>query len=143
MSEQTGTVDADVLRSFEAHRRELCAYAYRMLGSSFEAEDAVQDAFTRAWKSYDSFEGRASLRSWLYKITTNICLDMLDRCTQNDVVSNFEVLNRAIDNGNELVDVEAQYSADVYTNNAGMPGMFLGQVMAAELEVSVTSSVTT
>ncbi|WP_327148624.1 sigma-70 family RNA polymerase sigma factor [Nocardia sp. NBC_01329] len=78
MSEQTGTADADVLRSFEAHRRELCAYAYRMLGSSFEAEDAVQDAFTRAWKSYDSFEGRASLRSWLYKITTNICLDMLD-----------------------------------------------------------------
>lgn len=78
MSEQTGTIDADVMRSFEAHRRELCAYAYRMLGSSFEAEDAVQDAFTRAWKSYDSFEGRASLRSWLYKITTNICLDMLD-----------------------------------------------------------------
>lgn len=78
MSEQTGTVDADVMRSFEVHRRELCAYAYRMLGSSFEAEDAVQDAFTRAWKSYDSFEGRASLRSWLYKITTNICLDMLD-----------------------------------------------------------------
>lgn len=78
MSEQTGTIDADVLRSFESHRRELCAYAYRMLGSSFEAEDAVQDAFTRAWKSYDSFEGRSSLRSWLYKITTNICLDMLD-----------------------------------------------------------------
>ncbi|MBH0781509.1 sigma-70 family RNA polymerase sigma factor [Nocardia bovistercoris] len=68
----------DVLASFEAHRRELCAYAYRMLGSSFEAEDAVQETFTRAWKSYDSFEGRASLRSWLYKITTNVCLDMLD-----------------------------------------------------------------
>ncbi|WP_054816587.1 sigma-70 family RNA polymerase sigma factor [Nocardia arizonensis] len=68
----------DVLASFERHRRELCAYAYRMLGSSFEAEDAVQEAFTRAWKSYDSFEGRASLRSWLYKITTNVCLDMLD-----------------------------------------------------------------
>lgn len=68
----------DVLESFEGHRRELCAYAYRMLGSSFEAEDAVQETFTRAWKSYDSFEGRASLRSWLYKITTNVCLDMLD-----------------------------------------------------------------
>ncbi|MGN2641904.1 sigma-70 family RNA polymerase sigma factor [Nocardia takedensis] len=72
------TLSDDVLASFEGHRRELCAYAYRMLGSSFEAEDAVQETFTRAWKSYDSFEGRASLRSWLYKITTNVCLDMLD-----------------------------------------------------------------
>ncbi|APE33006.1 RNA polymerase subunit sigma-70 [Nocardia mangyaensis] len=71
--------DPDVLAEFETHRRELCAYAYRMLGSSFEAEDAVQETFTRAWRSYDSFEGRASLRSWLYKIATNICLDMLDR----------------------------------------------------------------
>lgn len=67
----------DVRQPFEPHRRELRAYAYRMLGSSFEAEDAVQEAFTRAWKSYDSFEGRASLRSWLYRITTNVCLDML------------------------------------------------------------------
>lgn len=72
-----GTVD-DVLQQFEGYRRELCAYAYRMLGSSFEAEDAVQETFTRAWKAYDSFEGRSSLRSWLYKITTNVCLDMLD-----------------------------------------------------------------
>jgi RNA polymerase sigma-70 factor, ECF subfamily len=67
----------EVLAEFEPHRRELCAYAYRMLGSSFEAEDAVQEAFTRAWKSHGSFEGRSSLRSWLYKITTNVCLDML------------------------------------------------------------------
>lgn len=67
----------EVLAEFEPHRRELCAYAYRMLGSSFEAEDAVQEAFTRAWKSYGSFEGRSSLRSWLYKITTNVCLDMI------------------------------------------------------------------
>ncbi|MFF3574388.1 sigma-70 family RNA polymerase sigma factor [Nocardia jiangxiensis] len=73
----TGAID-EVLQQFEGYRRELCAYAYRMLGSSFEAEDAVQEAFTRAWKSYDSFEGRASVRSWLYKITTNVCLDMLD-----------------------------------------------------------------
>ncbi|MFI6870510.1 sigma-70 family RNA polymerase sigma factor [Nocardia sp. NPDC050406] len=81
MSERSGRTTAsldEVLKSFEGHRRELCAYAYRMLGSSFEAEDAVQEAFTRAWKSYDSFEGRSSVRSWLYKITTNVCLDMLD-----------------------------------------------------------------
>ncbi|QIS17424.1 sigma-70 family RNA polymerase sigma factor [Nocardia terpenica] len=72
-----GSVD-EVLHQFEAYRRELCAYAYRMLGSSFEAEDAVQETFTRAWKAFDSFEGRSSVRSWLYKITTNVCLDMLD-----------------------------------------------------------------
>ncbi|WP_028476247.1 sigma-70 family RNA polymerase sigma factor [Nocardia sp. CNY236] len=67
----------DVCAAFERHRTELCGYAYRMLGSTFEAEDAVQEAFTRAWRSYASFEGRASVRSWLYKITTNVCLDML------------------------------------------------------------------
>src|SRR5690606_18693442 len=74
----TAPADARVLAEFESHRRELCAYAYRMLGSSFEAEDAAQETFTRAWKSYGSFQGRASVRSWLYKITTNVCLDMLD-----------------------------------------------------------------
>jgi len=79
MNQARSTVVTDeVLQQFEGYRRELCAYAYRMLGSSFEAEDAVQEAFTRAWKAYDSFEGRASVRSWLYKITTNVCLDMLD-----------------------------------------------------------------
>ncbi len=59
------------------HRPELTAYAYRMLGSSFEAEDAVQEAMLRAWRSIDGFEGRAAFRSWLYRITTNVCLDML------------------------------------------------------------------
>ncbi len=68
--------DATVVDEFETHRRALTGYCYRMLGSGSEAEDAVQETFTRAWRKADSFQGRSSMRTWLYRIATNVCIDM-------------------------------------------------------------------
>src|SRR5205823_1542101 len=71
------TVTVDLGRTLDQYRVELTAYCYRMLGSA-EAEDAVQETFIRAWRAYDRFEGRSALKSWLYRIATNVCFDMLN-----------------------------------------------------------------
>jgi RNA polymerase sigma-70 factor (ECF subfamily) len=69
-------IETDLAQLLEAHRRELTGFCYRMLGAGSEAEDAVQETLVRAWKAYDSFEGRSSIRSWLYRIANNVCVDM-------------------------------------------------------------------
>jgi RNA polymerase sigma-70 factor (ECF subfamily) len=77
MTETASSMLDELTAQFEDHRRELTGYCYRMLGSAFEADDAVQETMLRAWRARDRFEGRSSLRSWLYRIATNVCLDMI------------------------------------------------------------------
>jgi RNA polymerase sigma-70 factor (ECF subfamily) len=75
MSSSTAAGDVEI--ELESHRRELTGFCYRMLGAGSEAEDAVQETMVRAWRAIDGFEGRSSLRSWLYRIANNVCIDMM------------------------------------------------------------------
>jgi RNA polymerase sigma-70 factor (ECF subfamily) len=78
LSQTAGAAGLDAELALEEHRVQITGYCYRMLGSAADAEDAAQETLTRAWKSLDRFEGRSSLRTWLFRIATNVCFDSLD-----------------------------------------------------------------
>jgi RNA polymerase sigma-70 factor (ECF subfamily) len=89
--------DEDAYRRLvEPHRRELHAHCYRMLGSVHDAEDALQDALLRAWRGLAGFAGRSSLRSWLYRIATNACLDVVARRPKRVLPLDYEPLEESV-----------------------------------------------
>ncbi len=93
---ETGALFGGLDRAeYERLSRELTGYCYRMLGSPFDAEDAVQDTMIRAWREYGSFEGRSSLRTWLHRIATNVCIDMLRKRSRRTVPMDLQPPTRA------------------------------------------------
>src|SRR5690554_5214268 len=91
-------------RLVEPRRAELHAHCYRMLGSVHDAEDALQDAMLRAWRGLSRFEGRSSLRSWLFKIATNSCLDAISRRQKRVLPVEFDPSDPALGPGEPLVE---------------------------------------
>jgi RNA polymerase sigma-70 factor, ECF subfamily len=95
---EAGTIFGGLERAeYERLTRELTGYCYRMLGSPFDAEDAVQDTMVRAWREFGRFEGRSSLRTWLHRIATNVCIDMLRKRSRRTVPMQLEPPTRAED----------------------------------------------
>jgi RNA polymerase sigma-70 factor, ECF subfamily len=90
------TADEDLARTLDAHRPELGRYCRRVLGSAADADDAVQETIIRAWRRYDRFEHRASVRTWLYRIATNICLDEVQSRSRRPAPVHVEVEHDAV-----------------------------------------------